>query len=154
MRCAPDCLDDMSCQHRILHKRRALTVIDDLWHRAAHVDVDCRRNTRTGGIGCRKRPCGICHDLGLMTEDLHGTRHLPFGKRRKRRRLFIVIPHRLCRDHFADTPLRALLHADGAVSRIRHARHRRKHQPIEKRHTADRKPNFFFHVCLLSKIMM
>ena len=61
--------DDFTCQNRIFHQCRAVTIIDYLWHRTSHIDVKnikrsmldtlCHlaHNFRVGAKSCRETGC-------------------------------------------------------------------------------------------------
>ena len=116
---------DPSRQRRIAHQGAALTVVKDLRHRTAHVDVNEVRMADVPGTAGRFR-----HHLRLVPKQLGAAgpvRRLHFQQSGG---FFIVIDQRFGADHLRIGHGCAELSAHRPKGRVRNARHRRQKKTV------------------------
>ena len=112
-------VNDFPGELRIPHERRALAIVHDLRHGAAHVNVNKIKMI----LDSR---CLFCHDLRLGAEKLRADRPLPVGYLQQTISVAVSVGHRLGADHFRDHHVNALLFAELPEGAVRDARHRGK----------------------------
>ena len=113
-------LDQSRCKRQIPHQSRAGFAIDDLFDRAAHVDVDDRRAALLVQLG------GFGHDVRLATGELDRHRLLSWIPHRLLQRLARFSNHRLAGDHLADRQAGAIALDDPPERQVSDSRHRRQ----------------------------
>ena len=91
-------------------------VLHDLRHRAAHVEVN-EVEAFFQGLGLLR------DDAGIRTEKLDAQGVLFFGRFKKHLGIFVPVMKRLGRDHFRIEHACALLTAERAEGKVRHAGH-------------------------------
>ena len=107
-------------ERQIAHQRRAGVAVDDLLHRAAHVDVDDRCAALLVEL------CRFGHHLRLAAGELERHRLLGRIPQRLLQRLAGLADHRLAGDHLADRQPRAIALDDPPERQVGDARHRRQ----------------------------
>ena len=109
---------------QILEERRALTVLDDLGHRASHIDIKERilPAAEPGG--------GLPHHIRLAAEDLVADRPLFGTNQQELFGLAVLIQQALPADHLRTGQCRAHLRENAAVRTVRDACQRRRDEWI------------------------
>ena len=111
-------LDDFPCQFRGTHQSRAVAVVDNFPHGAAHVDIqDIRPGVLHGDLG------GLRHAHRVAAEDLNGGGVLPRKLPQKGKGLLILIAKGLGGDQLRAGIARPQLRADPAEGRVGDAGH-------------------------------
>ena len=105
--------------------------VDDLFDRAAEIDVD----EACPAIGVELGRLG--HDTRLAAGELDRHRLLLGAALRHGQGLPRRADRRLARDHLRDDERRAVLFDDAAERQIGHARHRRQDDRVRKRHRTE-----------------
>ena len=109
-------------QLRILHQRRAFTVIDNLRHRAAHIEIN---HIRTAGL---YHACSLCQLRRHTAEKLDSRRTLAVINTQHFGSLDVFIQQALGAHHLRHRHAAAQTAADQAERQIRNACHRRQRQ--------------------------
>ena len=100
---AADRLYDLTGKLRILHKRRTLSIIYNLWHRTAHVDV---QNIKRPLLNLSRH---VRHQCRLRTKQLQCQRSFLLLCHPEKLCIFILIEDSLGTDHFCIDKIRPLL---------------------------------------------
>ena len=111
-------LGDTGGLFRVAHQRRAVPVVDHLAHRAAHIDIN---EVCAGGLRGNLR--GLGHAGFVAAEDLRGEGMLAGKRREQRAAFFVLIAQRFRTYQLGAGQARAVLGADLAEGRVRHASH-------------------------------
>ena len=128
--------EDARGMHFVAHQRRAGMAVDDLFHRAAEIDVDQPR----AAIGVELGRLG--HDLRLAAGELHRHRLLLGAALRHRQRLPRLADRRLAGDHLGDDKRGAVPLDEAAERQVGHPRHRRQDDRVFERDRAERNAHF------------
>ena len=134
----------------VAHQRGAGMAVDDLFHRAAEIDVDQPR----AAVGVELR--GLGHDLRLAAGELHRHRLLVGAALRHRQRLPGLADRRLACDHLGDDKRGAVPLDQTAKRQIGHPRHWREDDGIFECDRAKRNAHVLIKTadCLRIRLLM
>ena len=127
--------DNFFRQLGLTHQRTAVTALDNLRRRTAHIDV---QQLRTGNIQCFLG--AVRHIRRIAAENLHPARLFRRCQRQQLPRLFVLKQQGLCGDHLTDGCRRAALPTNLPKRPIRHTCHRRHDKPSVHVHLSNTKP--------------
>ena len=86
--------DDFTCQNRIFHQCRAVTIIDYLWHRTSHIDVKNIKRSMLDTL------CHLAHNFRVGAKKLQGNRMFPLINGKQAFGILIIIINAFSTDHF------------------------------------------------------